>query len=418
MITDVARWGKTRQLLAVGVGFLVWAQAPTVALAQEFPEPQDRNYTSDLYRGQAMGSARIVGMGGAATAMAQGSSGMIANPASPAVRATTSHDTWDWDFHIDSMSPSLGSDHDNNGIATSDRSFAPSVTSGLVVQYKDWGFGVGLIGLVVENAIPDELATDGIGNRWRTEATVVQFAVARHFLDGDVVAGLSARSAFLEVFNIGETEEQTLLKLSGVNLETGAVWKPRQKSLRLGASLRLPVVSDETEVEACDPLDCAGYILPNKIKVPWEARVGIASRHSKLAWNRTAKGQWVDEQALTWALDLVVTGKTFRGAGLEAFGVHKLQPSGRKHSFSVRGGVDYERSPGRLRVRGGRYYEPGRFKDASGDDIGGRMHLTLGTDVRVWQFGFWGDLYRVRLSLTADVAENFANSGISFGFWH
>ncbi|MCP4446028.1 MAG: hypothetical protein GY811_11880 [Myxococcales bacterium] len=151
--------------------------------------------------------------------------------------------------------------------------------------------------------------------------------------------------------------------------------------------------------------------------MPWEASVGVARRHSPLAWNRSAATRWVDQRALPWAVDLVVTGKTARGAGIEAFGLHKLQPSGRKHAFSVRGGVKYEWFPGRFRVRGGSYFEPGRFKDPAGDDIGGRIHLTLGADLRVWQFSFWEKPYRVRFSLTSDVAENFGNGGFSIGFW-
>lgn len=403
---------KACQWLAVVVTLIGYEQTTE---AQEFAAPTDRNYTIDLFLGQAIGSSRIVGMGGAATAMAKGSSGMLANPASPAVRATTSHDVWDWDWHLDSMSPGLGSDHDNNGIATKDASFNPSATFGAVFQYKEWGFGVGATGLVIENTSSDAMAPEA---RIRSEALVNQVVLARSFLGGDLVVGAAARGVLLQVTNIDDAGEQTLLELAGGSFETGAIWKPRGKSLRLGATIRMPVVSDETTIEACDPLDCAGYILPNKVKIPWEASIGVAGRLGPSAWNRTAKTRWVDEKALLWDVDLVLTGRTKRGAGLEAFGLHQLQPSGRKHNFSIRGGVDYEWFPGRFRVRGGTYYEPGRFKDPAGEDISGRMHLTLGADLRVWQFGFWDDDYRVRMSLTSDVAENFANGGLSIGFWH
>ena len=405
--------GKARHWLAIFTTLLV---GEAVADAQEFAAPADRNYTIDLFIGQAIGSSRIVGMGGAATAMAQGSPGMLANPASPAVRSMTSGDDWDWDWHLDSMSPSLGSDHDNNGITTNDSSFSPSATFGAVVQYKAWGVGFSATGLVIENSTAD---SSGVETRIRSEALVNQLVVARHFLHGDLVIGAAARGVLLQVTNVDNpSAEQTLLELAGGSLETGVIWKPSARRFRVGAAMRLPVVSDETSIEACDPQNCAGYVLPNKVKVPWEASVGIAGRKGPSAWNRTAKTRWVDEKAILWDVDLVVTGTTKRGAGLEAFGQHKLQPSGRKHSVSIRGGVDYEWIPGRFRVRGGSYYEPSRFRDPSGADTGGRLHLTLGTDLRVWQFGFWDEDYRVRISLTGDFARSFGNGGLSIGFWH
>jgi hypothetical protein len=69
-------------------------------------------------------------------------------------------------------------------------------------------------------------------------------------------------------------------------------------------------------------------------------------------------------------------------------------------------------------VRGGTYWEPSRFRDADGDAIRGRLHLTLGLDIRVWQFGLWGDHHRVRVSLTSDGARGYGNGGASIGFWH
>lgn len=69
-------------------------------------------------------------------------------------------------------------------------------------------------------------------------------------------------------------------------------------------------------------------------------------------------------------------------------------------------------------MRGGTYWEPSRFRDPEGDPIDGRLHLTLGLDIRVWQFGLWGDRYRVRMSLTSDGARGYGNGGLSIGFWH
>ena len=225
--------GKARHWLTIFATLLVGEAA---ANAQEFAAPVDRNYTIDLFIGQAIGSSRIVGMGGAATAMAQGSPGMLANPASPAVRTMTSHDDWDWDWHLDSMSPSLGSDHDNNGITTNDSSFSPSATFGAVVQYKAWGFGFSATGLVIENSTAD---ASGAETRIKTEALVNQLVVARHFLNGDLVVGAAARGVLLQVANVDDPDAaQTLLELGGVSLETGVIWKPSARRFRRSSPMK------------------------------------------------------------------------------------------------------------------------------------------------------------------------------------
>ena len=146
--------------------------------------------------------------------------------------------------------------------------------------------------------------------------------------------------------------------------------------------------------------------------------LGISGRRARTPWNMHYEDDWRDEKALLWGADLVLTGTTKRGAGLEAFGQHQLQPSGRKVSVSIRGGVEYEWLPGQLRVRGGSYYEPSRFKNADGEDISGRLHLTLGLDWHFWSFEVWDYRYRAQLSTWADAAEKFGITGLSLGFWH
>lgn len=385
------------------------------AEAQQFPAPTDREHTIDLYLGAAIGSARITGMGGAAIATAEGSSGMLANPASPGVRPATSNDDWDWDWHLDSLSPALADDYDNNGIETEDLSYTPTVTYGVALQYKDWG--AGLTGIV--QATENDVGMGGNEGRVFTKATIHKLNLSHYMIDGQLVVGAGLRGVLLSIENEDMAGvRETLLELTGANLEAGALWKPNGRSLRVGGSLSLPVLSEDVENVDCDPLDCAGYVLPDKIKVPWKASVGVAGRRAPTPWNRKVKTRWRDEKALLWAADLVLTGKTRNGVGLEGFGQHQLQPSGRKHSLSVRSGVEYEWFPGRFRIRGGSYYEPSRFRNPEGGTISGRLHATIGFDWRIWSFGFLGDPYRLRLSATADGAHNFSNSGISIGFWH
>lgn len=390
--------------------------ASSDARAQDFPAPSNRNYTLDLYQGSAIGSARIVGMGGVAAATAQGSSGMLTNPAAAGVRPTTSSSTWDWDWHLETQSPGLGNDSDNNGSDDKDGSFQPNGTLGIVLQYKDWGVGITGLTQTIENRFP----ASSFETTVTTDASLAKFSLAHFLLDGQLVVGGGLRIVKLEInsSSTGPTAPQALLALTGAGMEAGVLWKPKRQSFRVGGSVSLAAIADETVVEDCNPLDCAGYVLPNKLKVPWVASIGIAGRRAHTPWNMTYEDDWRDEKALLWGADLVLTGKTHRGAGLEAFGDHQLQPSGRKYSLSVRAGVEYEWLPGELRIRGGSYFEPSRFKAASGKDIPGRLHLTLGLDWHFWSFEVWDYRYRAQVSTWADVAEKFGITGLSFGFWH
>lgn len=115
---------------------------------------------------------------------------------------------------------------------------------------------------------------------------------------------------------------------------------------------------------------------------------------------------------MTVASDIVITGSVPHGYGLEAFGEHELQRSGKNVSYSLRGGVEYEWLPGRLRLRGGSYWEPGRF-----DGVSGRLHGTFGIEVRAFEANVWGRR-RGRVTLTGDIAERYRNLGVSIGFWH
>ncbi len=387
----------------------------------------DRDYGIDLYQGAVLGSGRIVGMGGAAVAMAEGSAGTAANPAAPAVRPATSHDKWDWDWHADWLSPKLGSDFDNNGIATTEElDGSPFFTFGAVGRYKHWALGLSFDfsrHVVAVPADPDTLAVT-------PTFVVARGVLARTFAADELTVGLGIRTGNFEMLGtfcetaiddcpVGEQIDRSLFEITGSALETGAVWRPPDRNLRVGATLSLPVAGREVTVDECaDPADCGGYIVPGEVALPWRVAAGVAWRRGPSKWNRKVASEWRDERSLMLAADLVVTGAVEDGFGIEAFVAKKLQPSGRKLVWSLRGGAEYEWKPGRLRVRGGSYWEPGRFLTHAGETIGGRLHVTAGLDYRFYSFCFWGDRYRARVSLISDAAERYFNGGLSLGLWH
>src|SRR5262245_18550933 len=75
------------------------------------------NYTIDLYQGPVFSGARITGLAGAFTPIAEGVPGYGYNPASAAQRVPWSIDWFDWDLDAGVTFPSsiTGTDFDNNG---------------------------------------------------------------------------------------------------------------------------------------------------------------------------------------------------------------------------------------------------------------------------------------------------------------
>jgi hypothetical protein len=398
----------------------------SVPARADFPPITDRNYAIDLYDGVALGNTATVGMGGAAVALAMGSSGTVVNPAAPAVKSTTDNDWWGWDYHIDYLT-SLSRDYDNNGVVPTCKSATgadescdnggPSViTAGLSLRINEWAGAVTVVGQTATNRESVMLPS---GQMAALDATALRtkLTLARAVPEIDAVFGLAiVGAAFSLTPDCTGPGCQSLFQISGAGLEGGATWIPQKESFRLAAAASTPITGgDVTHSDACPDLaNCEGYILPSELKVPWRVVVGGAYRFAPTAWNVQIGGNYPyrDEKATTVAVDLVTTGATSNGYGLEEFTFHQLQRSGRHIAVSLRGGVEYEWLPGRLRLRAGSYWEPERF-----DDVGGRLHGTFGAELRVFEFYLWG-YRRGKLGLTADLATRYRNVGLSIGLWH
>ncbi len=379
------------------------------------PEITDSNYSIDLYQGSVLGSGRIVGMGGASVATAEGSAGATANPAAPAVRPATSNDKWDWDWHFDWLSPELGSDFDNNGIPTTEElSVAPLFTLGVVGQYKQWALG--LNGDIWQRDVGEATLPSGETAPETASLAVGRIIVARSFLEDRITAGLGVRTGEFAMLQKVDNRNLTRFKISGAALEAGAIWRPTDRDLRVGVAAAGAISGSKVQVADCDAVSCD--TLPGSVEVPWQVSVGVAYRRGPTRWNQKIKADWRDERSLLLAADLLVVGAVEDGYGIEAYVLDRLQRSGASTVFSIRAGAEYEWKPGWLRIRGGSYWEPGRFLDQNGDTIGGRLHVTIGLDVRVYSFRLWGDNYRAKISLTSDGAEGYGNGGLSVGLWH
>ncbi|MBP9085559.1 MAG: hypothetical protein KBG15_05540 [Kofleriaceae bacterium] len=368
--------------------------------AQNFPPITSRDWAVDLYEGTAFGSNRVIAMGGVAVAIAEGSAGSLANPAAMAVRPTTDNDWFGWDFHLDAASGSLSTDYDNNG-QLDGANGNKAATAGLA-----FGFGLWAVALT---ATTWTTPMDGLGTT-HLDASITrgEFAVSRLLPAIDVATGVGVRIGAFDV----QSPTATLFGISTSSAVAGATWMPRMQSLRVAGSATIGRSNSAVSVGTCDPLNCEGHILPERIAVPWRLALGGAYRLGPSAWNVKVPSIFRDEHSVIASAELTVTGPIANGFGIEAFGQGGLQRSGRNVAISPRVGVEYEALPGRLRMRAGTYWEPGRFVDSDG-----RMHATGGIEVALFDFCVWGPR-RLRLTLTTDVARNYRNGGISVGFWH
>lgn len=379
---------------------LVALAAAAEARAEEPTPITDRDWALDLHGGAALGSVRIVGMGGVEVALAEGSAGTLGNPAAPAARKATSTRAWDWDWHLDALEAVYASDFDNNGLVDDGRS-STSATFGIAGMYREWGAA-----LAVSTQRQTLVGTDG--GELTATAALAKLAFARAWGDETWTAGVALRAGSFAV-----ARREALFSITGGGLEGGVIYRPFRRDLRLGATLAMPVTGRNVEVAACDPMDCEGHVLPERVAVPWELAIGGAWRFGPTRWNQWVAGKFRDERAVIVGADVRVVGAVDDGMGLEAFTRGLWQTSGRSLAVGAHAGAEWEALPGRLRLRGGAYWEPGRFTG-----VGGRPHVTAGVEVGFFTFRFWWNKkYRLRVGATGDFAERFGNAGLSFGFW-
>ncbi|HVT06923.1 MAG TPA: hypothetical protein VHO67_05680 [Polyangia bacterium] len=381
------------------------ALAPAGARAQNlaFPPITNRNFNIDLFEQPAIGSPRLISMAGAINAVSEGAAGLYTNPASAAIRPETHIDKFAWNVYLNSYIPVDGQDLNNNGqvVTTVRRSLLGA--AGLLFQYGVWGASLDA-GYTAHEIAPE--AGGGLGVR----SIIAHLTVARTFLDQALSVGVGVRAGGLNVYTL--MGSQQLFTRAGASGEAGAVWMPKDKSYRFGASGAAPIYTGAIQYN-CDPNDCYGYILPSDAIVPWDATFSAAYRFGETPWNHRVEGDYRDERSLTVALDLTLVGAVENGYGMEAFAAKQLQISGRDVSPTPRLGLESEVIRGWLRLRAGTYLEASRFMETSA-----RWHATGGFEVRVFAFRLGGHERRVAVSGAADVASEYKNLGFSIGFWN
>jgi hypothetical protein len=116
------------------------------------------------------------------------------------------------------------------------------------------------------------------------------------------------------------------------------------------------------------------------------------------------------------AASVVISGAVDQAVGVESLVNQTVNRSGEYVVVSPRLGVEMPIFPTWLKIRGGSYLEPTRFKSSSL-----RMHGTFGIDLKlaVWNvFGLWPDNYMWRLGLGGDLSREYFTWGLTIAGWY
>lgn len=410
----------------------------------------DGTQNLDVYRGPVVSDARVVGMSGAFAAVAEGQIGQPANQAALAHRRPNLHRSWDWDFIF--MLPFTVRDLttvdvDNDGTQGPFTNFF-SVQLGLSGQVRRWGFGLHVQVDAYEERVPDPVRPVRTIKLFGVANSITTLGLARALFGDELIVGAALFLAATDV-----SGDVTRIVYSGGGLQLGALYRPAGRTWRAGASIRQGVELSANVPPAPLFADCGAAPKSPCVRpfaravIPWEITVGGAWRFGagSTAFNRPsieARREVADTSApggpetspqaptpdgpsrtptdeepadappgpVLLAADLVVISGSPNAIGVDGFAVQfqagapEPRRSGTSVTVSPRLGLEWEPFPRRFRIRAGSYFEPSRF-----DDRLGRVHLTLGLEVRVlWEF---------RLSLAADAARDYANVSLGLGFW-
>lgn len=465
---------------AAGMACAAWLVAAGAA-AQEAEPLTSNDYTIDLVQTPVLGSGRIVGLGGAYTALADGIDGAPWNPAAYGSRTLWELDWFEWELTGTLLFPGAFSDDDfyNSGVGRDFESLV-FLAFGFRLQLGDVGFGV--LPRIQQFQLEDVDVSFVVGS----------YGMAWQLLDGQIVVGVGARSAQLTITDPAGLE---LVRFNGTGPEVGVLLKLSDQPWRLGAAARTAVSSPcESVGEPC--AEAGGFVLPRAVHMPWELQVGFAvqigrrplnrrwvdpeiaeraiegdvtmrqwRREREQVWRETGGGvapasdpyQWlpgratdpgfwrreealraeegaeieerieaaedardreVEELPRAYVLltaDVLVSGRTDHGVGIEGFLAQRRLRSGDEVTYSVRLGLETEPWQGRLKLRAGTYVEPSRYPGG-----GYRVHGTGGFDLRLFRWDLFGlfDDFDVRVGLTGDVAARYFDWGLGIGFWH
>lgn len=426
---------------------------------------QTSDYTLDLFQGPVLASSRVTAMGGAYSGLAEGAEGIPFNAAAASQRNPYSTTTTDYELNGSLTFPGSVSntDFDNNGHVGFGYDNFVFATVGGFLQHDDFGVGGNVSLQNYSLGTPRQFDLESTDVKSLTVRIFKVDAVASYgFFGGQLHLGGGVRGA---IFNAVDTStgDRLLLGTYGVGAQGGVLWRPKALPLRLGATVRSPVIGtidaapNVTRNPETGDRQVGHFYLPKGVDLPWEAEWGVAvqigPRPLNLGWvdededrdpevdekrrmlpgdrhepprlePRSASARRIlrrryrqlPREKLLMSFSMLVTGPTPGAVGVESMLSQIIERSGEKTSVTLRAGGEIEAVPNRLQLRGGTYMEPTRFRDSSP-----RAHATAGFEARLveWSlFGLFPDDNSFRVSGAVDVSREYFGWSLGVGSWY
>jgi hypothetical protein len=237
------------------------------------PALTDNNFNLDIVTGPVLGSGRIIGLGGAYTALANGIEGAPWNAASYANRSPWDTGWFKWDATA-SIVPTMlrNSDFENNGQSGFTYGDFVFGTVGLGLRFGEIGIG-GLL----------NLHSYKLGDTADLSLAIANYGAGYLLADGQLVVGAGVRTAILTISD--NKSGDTLVDVGGTGPEVGALLQLADQPFRVGFAARMPVDSG-----GIHELRAAGKWLPREIRLPWEVQAGASVQLGPRPLNR----KWIN----------------------------------------------------------------------------------------------------------------------------
>lgn len=377
--------------------------APALAAESEYPAIESNGYVVDGFDATVIGSSRIIGLGGAYAAVAEGIAGFAHNPAALARRYPYSTDWWDYDLAIDWLVTGVGTDMDatNTGLAHSEGADVRFVVLGGSLQFGRLGIGVHLRGRTHRLALSETIEdSTGVVTGYDFGLGEVMLGAGYEIIPGRVLVGGGIGGSYLNINPVRGTKADgsPLVSFKSNIWSVGVLWMPGDRSWSFGGAASS---GGEMGRDIGDAQVVAGRYLPQSVQRPVQVTFGAAFRHD-------FGDPKHDRRYLRWSGDVVGYSKAPDAVSLDGFLAQRAQPSGQEGSLAIRSGLESEVIHDRLVLRGGTYYEPARVPGRDG-----RTHLTGGFELRLFEL-----VWMWKLSSALDVSSNYSNWSLGLGFWH
>lgn len=355
----------------------------------------------DFHQGPVVSSGRVIGLGGAYIAVAEGADAQIVNPAAYAIRPAHAVDDWfDWDVALSWFNIGAKDDIDLDQSGRGAFEDAQLLQLGFNLKFGRHGFGL----LVAQQAyrISRQLDESDEALEYGQLIPSIGYAYAwDEWTFGAAIIGSNAQ--------IKRPGQEPFARLNGGGLLLGAVYHHPESPWRFGATLRSRTVGAEFEGDA----QALNDLVPEEIVLPWSLSFGVARMWGERTFNPRARygaGEPTPRSGRRYLMvtaDIVFTGPADQAIAAQAFLEADSEPIDIPASASLHAGVESEVFANRLVLRAGSYYEPYRP-----DPTRGRLHGTAGADLRFE----WG--WQWKLGTVIDVAPDYLNFGLGVGFWH